>query len=53
MTAPRRQTYIPQQSDRSGRRAGLRLWRPLIIIGACIVILIVGLALAKVFGGVS
>lgn len=53
MSAPRRTTYIPPKSDASGRRASMRLWRPLIIVGVCSVVLIVGLALAKLIGGVQ
>ncbi len=53
MTAPRRQTFIPPKSDQSGRRASMRLWRPLIIVAVCSVVLLVGLALAKLIGGVQ
>lgn len=53
MSAPRRTTYIPPKSDASGRRASMRLWRPLLIVGVCSVVLLVGLVLAKLIGGVQ
>lgn len=52
MTAPRRQTFIPPKSDRSGRRVSWRLWRPLIIIAGAIVVFIVTMWVGNMIGGI-